>query len=113
MSCSGCFGMFPVGTLIQAPPNKHQLRVVCKSCFKQYIGSNPPVPAVASTALKNQHGSYISVGGVSILSNANAGLLGTDSAGVVPTNAGNLVGNDGASLVNAGGLNLVGQDGGT
>ena len=54
MSCSGCFGIFPVGTLIQAPPNQHKLRVVCKSCFKQYIGSNPPMPAVASAALKNQ-----------------------------------------------------------
>ena len=112
-TCTGCFGIYVAGTAIQAPPNKDNLRLVCKSCFNQYIGSYSPVPSNASFALKNQFGSYLTKGGAGILSNANGGIISDLSSGILSNANGGLIASNGGKLVGNDGAGLIGNDGST
>ena len=109
--CTGCFGIYAAGTAIQAPPNKDNLRLVCKSCFNQYIGSYSPVPSNASFALKNQYGSYMTNGGAGILSNANAGVISDWGCGLISNHSHGFISEQGGALIASNGGKLVGNDG--
>jgi hypothetical protein len=100
--CDGCMGIFPVGTGFSAPKNKYKLKVVCKSCFKQYIGKTLPLPFGASPILKDIYGGFLSAGNSGIYSNAKTGVVSNGGSGLI---------NKANSMVAAGGMNLVGHDG--
>lgn len=111
-TCNGCMGIYPVGVGFKAPKNKHNLRKVCKSCYKQYISNIvPPLPANAAGVLKGQFGGFLTSGNAGILSNANGAAVPTNAGSLISNKSGGLIGNDSAGLVNAGGMNLVGNDG--
>lgn len=119
-NCDGCFGRFPVGLGIMAPPNKYKFKKVCKSCFKQYISKTVPVPAVSSQDLKDKYGSFMTYGGKSvevnkagILSNANAGILSNANAGLISDKSGGFMGKNTGTLIGTDGATLIGTDGAT
>ena len=99
LSCNGCMGRFPAANVFQAPANKHGLKLVCQSCFKQYIGSHMPVPSASSKALKDKHGAFITNANAGILSNANAGFMGLNTGTFMGKNTGTFISDQGAGLI--------------
>jgi hypothetical protein len=93
-NCNGCFGRFPIGSGFQAPKNKYNFHVLCKSCYKQYISKTvTPLPAGAAPILKDKFGGLLTSGGAGIISTAGAGILSNANAGILSNANGGLISN--------------------
>lgn len=105
--CDGCFGIFTAANVFQAPINKHNLKIVCRSCLNQYCGAPKPVPSAASMALKNQHGAFLTSGGAGLISNYGSGFISEQGGALISNKAGGILSNANGGLISESGSTLI------